>query len=214
MNRASQPDSVESNDIHLNDLFWTLQGEGRHSGRRMLFVRFPFCNYNCSWCDTDFKDYTNWSKDGFTEFIQKETSRWAVLTGGEPLIHKHLSRVISILKDFNFKIACETNGSAPIPEGIDFPTVSPKAFTQGQYPPFYIHPEATLKAKEFKYVVDQDFDFNILKRHKVPTKGITYSLSPEYSCMKSIISEKILPYIEKNPHWVLSLQTHKWIDIP
>lgn len=205
---------MPSKTIQLNDLFWTLQGEGFHSGKRMLFVRFPFCNYNCSWCDTQFNSFKNWSIEEFTRFARSEKSRWAVLTGGEPLVHKHLKMVISLLKDLGFKIACETNGSAPIPDEIDFPTVSPKSFTKGKFPPFYIHPDALEKAKEFKYVVDKNFDFNILEKHKPFQSHTAYSLSPEYQSMKTVLPTKILPYIAENPEWRLSLQTHKWINIP
>lgn len=199
--------------IALNDLFWTLQGEGRWMGHRALFVRLPFCNYNCSWCDTEYDSFSPWTQKDFQEFCQQEPARFAVITGGEPLVHKDLPLILETLKKMNFKIACETNGSAPIPDLIDFPTVSPKAFTQKKFPEFYIHEQAFTKAKEFKYVVDKDFDFKILKRHQPFQDHITYTLSPEYSQMQSM-SLKIIDYIKENPSWNLSLQTHKWLNIP
>lgn len=201
-------------NIQLNDLFWTLQGEGQMAGRRMLFVRFPFCNYDCPWCDTEYNTFKTWSLDEFRDFANQEKSRWAVLTGGEPMVHKHLPVVIETLKDLGFQIACETNGSAPIPLEIDFPTVSPKSYTKGTQPKYFIHPEALERAKEFKYVVDDQFDFSILERHKPYSKEITYSLSPEFNQMNEMVHKRILPFISENPHWKLNLQTHKWIDIP
>ncbi len=211
--------------LQINDLFWTLQGEGRWSGRRALFVRMPFCNYDCPWCDTEYNSFKKISEDEFLQFTKQEPARFAVITGGEPMAHKDLSRIIMLLKNEGFEIACETNGSLPIPAEIDFPTVSPKRFTQKKYPEFFIHEDALAKAKELKYVVDTEFDFKILDRHNISTNhqslvsadfknsNIRYSLTPEYSTMKQQLP-RILSYIKNHPQWQLNLQTHKWIDIP
>jgi len=199
--------------IALNDLFWTLQGEGRWTGYRALFVRLPFCNYNCPWCDTDFDAFKKWSQADFEDFCTKESARFAVITGGEPLIHKDLHQVLKTLKSLGFTIACETNGSAPIPEAIDFATVSPKPYTQKKHEPYYIHPEAWANADEFKYVVDDNFDFSILDKHENDSKERILSLSPEFTKMPEM-TQRILNYIQENPKWRLNLQTHKWIDIP
>lgn len=202
-----------STPLQINDLFWTLQGEGRHSGRRALFVRLPFCNYDCSWCDTEYNSFKKWSEDDFLDFARRESARFAVVTGGEPLMNKDLPRVLKLLKDEGFTIACETNGSYPAAAEIDFVTVSPKKYTQSKYPEFYIHPELNDRVGEYKYVVEKDFDFEILKRHSPEKTGVTYSLSPEFTHMPEVLP-KILAYIRENPQWRLSLQTHKWIDIP
>ena len=200
-------------EIQYNDLFWTLQGEGRHMGRRALFVRLPFCNYDCPWCDTEYNSYKKITEADFISFAKQETARFAVITGGEPLAHKHLGRVIKILKSLNFEIACETNGSLPAPQEIDFVTCSPKAFTKSNYEPFYIHPELYSQVSEFKYVVDDQFDFSLLERHSNDPSYVVHSLSPEFNKMREN-TKKILNYIQEKPRWKLSLQTHKWIDIP
>lgn len=207
-----------SKTLQINDLFWTIQGEGRWSGYRALFVRMPYCNYDCPWCDTDFQSFKSYTEEEFEKFATQEPARFAVITGGEPTLHKDTPKVIEILKKNGFYIACETNGSAPIPEGIDFPTVSPKKFTKNKYTPYYIHPDVLKKAREWKYVVDKDFDFSILTQH-TPTQNpqsddyITYSLSPEFNELDEN-THRILEYISKNPRWKMSLQTHKWINIP
>ncbi len=230
----------QTSPLQINDLFWTLQGEGRWSGRRALFVRLPFCNYDCPWCDTEYNSFKKISEDEFLQFTKQEPARFAVITGGEPMAHKDLARIIMLLKKEGFEIACETNGSLPIPAAIDFPTVSPKRYTQKKYPEFFIHEDALAKAKELKYVVDDQFDFKILDRHKSSTNinasvgrletdnklssevvaserfaatAIRYSLTPEYSTMKQQLP-RVLAYIKDNPQWQLNLQTHKWIDIP
>ena len=199
--------------LQLNELYWSVQGEGKWTGYRALFVRLPFCNYDCPWCDTDYKHSTDWSEKDFLEVCGQETSRFAVLTGGEPLVHKQAPKIIELLKSLGFYISCETNGSSPVLPGIDFVTASPKKYTKGKHPEFFVHPEIIDRVNEWKYVVDKDFDFSILDRHK-PYEGTkTYSLSPEYSDMKPNV-DRIMDYLSKDPIWKLNLQTHKWIDAP
>ncbi len=204
---------METPELYINDLFWTLQGEGTHTGRRALFVRLPFCNYDCPWCDTEFDSFKKWSVSDFKSFAQQGSARFAVITGGEPMAHKHLPLVLETLKQLNFTIACETNGSYPIPEAIDFVTTSPKAFTKDKHPPYFVHPEAWRRTSEWKYVVDEGFDFNILKRHDNDPEGVSHCLSPEFNQMSQQV-HRILDFIKVNPQWKLSLQTHKWINIP
>lgn len=211
--------------LKIVEMFWTFQGEGFHAGRRSLFVRMPYCNLACPWCDTDFNKYTPVSESDFTKFATQEPGKFAVLTGGEPMMNKQSPRIIKMLKALGFEIACETNGTMPILDGIDFVTVSPKRYSQdkhqprppvgngmGNYPAFHVHEDAMKKAHEFKYVVEKDFDFALLARHDV-RDGRRYSLSPEYNDMKAAV-EKIELFIKANPEWRLSLQTHKWIGVP
>lgn len=202
-----------SKPLQINDLFWTLQGEGRWTGRRALFVRLPYCNYNCSWCDTEYDSFIPWSEEDFIAFAKQEPAKFAVITGGEPLAHKDLPRITDILKKLDFYIACETNGSFAPVEGIDYITVSPKSFTKNKFPAYYVDEKVFQMASEFKYVVDENLDFSLLKRHEPYKENVTYSLSPEFGNMKTNV-EKIISFIKENPIWKLSLQTHKWIDIP
>lgn len=199
--------------LHLNDLFWTLQGEGHHAGQRALFVRLPYCNYQCPWCDTDYNHYKEWPLEEFINFTEQEPSRFAVVTGGEPMAHKHLPHILQILKEQGFYIACETNGSLPIPNEIDYVTTSPKAYTQSKYDDYFVHPSAWERTSEWKYVVDNNFDFSILERHNKDPKTVHHSLSPEFTQMQANL-DKIMAHIKENPKWKLSLQTHKWINIP
>ena len=199
--------------FQINDIFWTLQGEGYHTGRRALFIRLPFCNYHCPWCDTEYNSFKNRPKDQVKTFMEQEPSRFAVITGGEPSIHKDLPKLLKLLKDKGFYVACETNGSFPVHEKIDFVTTSPKKYTNGKFEDYYIHPKVYERTKEWKYVVDNQFDFDKLKRHEPFKKDTYYSLSPEFSEMKKN-TQNIIEFIKANPRWQLSLQTHKWINIP
>lgn len=192
--------------LNINDVFWTVQGEGANSGRRALFVRMPFCNLACSWCDTTFDTFKKWSEEEFLKFAQAEPARFAVITGGEPTMNKHTPSVIALLKSVGFEVAIETNGTFAIPEDVDFVTVSPKRDAD-----YEIHQNALERASEFKYVVDAGFDWKLLDRHR-ETKA-RLSLSPEFNDFENNVKE-ILNYIKENPSWRISLQTHKWIRVP
>jgi organic radical activating enzyme len=193
-----------------------VQGEGHHAGRRALFVRMPFCNLKCAWCDTEFNSYTTWTQERFAELIGAPPAmglRFAVITGGEPTMNKHTSLVIATLKQHGFEIAIESNGHFPVPDGIDFVTISPKANPTPT--PYFVHDEAWKAASEFKYVVDDKFDFQVLKHHNQEYKlgrSVHLSLSPEFNEMAKNV-EKILEYQKEHAHWKLSLQTHKWINV-
>ncbi len=196
-------------NLNLVDVFHTFQGEGFHAGRRALFIRMPFCNLKCSWCDTEFNKFKTWTSQTFLDFASSEPCRFAVVTGGEPMMNKQTPSVINLLKDLNYEIACETNGTFPIVDGIDFVTCSPK---RDSSPSYFVHPEALANIAEFKYVVDKDFDFSILSRHDL-SDGRRYSLSPEFNSMKENLV-LIQNFIKENPNWKISLQTHKWMGVP
>lgn len=199
-------------NVHLNNAFWTFQGEGKHAGRRALFVRMPFCNLKCPWCDTEFNSFKEWVFEDFRDFALREEARFAVVTGGEPMMHKHTPNVVAWLKQMGFEVACETNGMFPIVAGIDFVTCSPKSHSKT---PFFVHEEVWARVDEWKYVVEDGFDFELLKRHNdenhMPWQR--YSLSPEFNQMEKSLA-RIFEFIKENPKWRISLQTHKWIGVP
>ena len=198
--------------IHINDVFWTFQGEGLHAGRRALFVRMPYCNLKCPWCDTEFNSFKEWKLSELIEFASSEPAKFAVITGGEPMMHKHTKQVVDLLKGLEFEIAGETNGMFPIVEGIDFVTCSPKSHSKT---PFYVDPDAWDEVSEWKYVVEDGFDFDLLKRHDGDGHQhlCRYSLSPEFNQLEKSLS-RIFEFIRENPKWRISLQTHKWMNIP
>jgi organic radical activating enzyme len=196
--------------INVNDIFWTIQGEGKNAGRRALFVRMPFCNLACSWCDTSFETFHELTENDFTKYATEEDSRFAVITGGEPSMNKHVPKLITWLKDLDFEIAMESNGTFAPPEGVDHLTVSPKK-EQRIHPPYYIHPVAYSEASEFKFIVDAGFDFSILNSVRTHNAAEKY-LSPEFNTFDESVDD-IIKFISLNPEWKISLQTHKWMKI-
>lgn len=207
---------MQPQSFKVNDIFYTFQGEGLYAGRRALFIRLPFCNLACPWCDTEFNSFSNWTLDGLEKFIDKskEESKFCVLTGGEPSMNKSTPLIIDFLKDRNFEIAIESNGHFNIDNRIDFVTISPKEYSPAntKREAFYVCEDAWKKANEFKYVVYENFNFDILDRHNLED-GRIYSLSPEFSDMSRQV-RVIEDYIKRRPVWKLNLQLHKWIDIP
>lgn len=192
----------------LNEIFWTYQGEGANTGRRALFIRMPGCNLQCPWCDTQHEKGEVFEEESLLGIIRQEMSTFAVITGGEPLLNRHTKNVIKLLKDNCFEIACETNGTMPYIPGIDWVTCSPKKQAN-----WSINEHLLPHISEFKYVIDDGFDFSVLERHNVdPLNGPKLYLSPEYGNIKNSL-EMIFAYIQEHPWWRLSLQTHKLIGI-
>jgi len=194
--------------LFINDLFFTLQGEGQHWGRRALFVRMPHCNLACSWCDTTYDTHEKWSFEEFEVFALQEETRFAVVTGGEPLMHKHTPAVVGLLQKNGFYVACETNGTFAPNASFDWITCSPKRDAK-----YEINAKLYARVSEFKYVVDDGFDFSVLKRHDDDPASVAHSLSPEYGTFEESVA-RIIDYIQENPMWRLSLQTHKIVGIP
>ena len=108
----------------INEIFYSLQGEGRHTGRAAVFVRFSGCNLKCPFCDTDFKAYRELTVDDIIAAVSEwRACGFVVLTGGEPSLQVDES-LIEALHHEGFYIAIETNGTCPLPSAIDWVTLS------------------------------------------------------------------------------------------
>ena len=207
--------------INLNDIFWTFQGEGKNVGRCALFVRLPYCNYSCPWCDTDYNSINfKLTEEEFKVWLDKQPANFAVVTGGEPTVNKHFGIIITWLKKYGFEVAIESNGSKfhEANRFIDLLTISPKKHAPRHLPEFYIDPEYLNYAVkypdkiEFKYVVEEGFDFSHVDKLVQGLKGVRISLSPEFNILEDSM-KRILEYCVKNPSVRYSLQTHKYLEI-
>jgi organic radical activating enzyme len=192
----------------LNEVFYSIQGEGSFVGTQSLFIRSNSCNLKCEWCDTNNNHTEQFSQEFIEKMILKNPCRHAVLTGGEPLMNPNLMFLIRFLKHHGFFIQCESNGTLPAPKEIDYLTVSPK---RAATPSYWVDSDSWMLAKEFKYVVDDNFDFGILLRHNV-SDGRNYYLTPEYNSREANL-KKILGFLEGSPGWRLNLQIHKLIGV-
>lgn len=178
----------------VNEIFYSLQGEGFYTGIPAVFLRFAGCNRRCAFCDTDFDDFELLSADEITERVCAYPARHIVITGGEPTLQLD-NELIGKLKQRGKYLQIETNGSLPIPAGVDWVTCSPKA------KPWKIDRTDELK------IVYEGQDVEEIASY-FPGTNMRF-LQP---CSGVNIKETV-DYILKNPKWRLSLQTHKLIDI-
>ena len=109
----------------VNDIFYSLQGEGHNTGRAAVFIRFAGCNLRCSFCDTEFDTYREMTAEEIVASISTYSARFVVLTGGEPTLQVD-EAFVDLLHQHGFEVAMESNGTRPAPNNLDWLTVSPK----------------------------------------------------------------------------------------
>lgn len=194
----------------LVEEFYSIQGEGFHSGRATYFVRLGGCDVGCQWCDS--KESWNASRHPLVsaEEIAKRVvasgAVSAVITGGEPLMH-NLDPLTEQLHASGVEIFLESSGCHPLSGSLDWICISPKQHK----PPL----ETTLRAaNELKVVVEKEGDFEWAEScaTKVSAECLLY-LQPEWNNMQQVIP-LIVEYAKRNPRWMISIQTHKYMNIP
>ena len=189
--------------MRVNEIFYSLQGEGHNTGRPAVFVRFSGCNLRCPFCDTDFSAYRSMSVDEMMDAIAGYPTHFVVLTGGEPTLQVD-DAFVAVLHSYGYEVAIETNGTRPVPEAIDWVTVSPKQpFTGDAGKPVVSH------CQELKCVFDGV--------HPVSDYGIEADYRYLQPCdtgdsqRNAAVNRACFDYILAHPEWRLSLQTHKLI---
>lgn len=194
----------------------TIQGEGAHSGRACVFLRFAICNLACTWCDTDFRPEgaSKLTADEIaTRLLDQDVTetRLVIVTGGEPTLHWDQA-IADALAAAGFRVHMESNGTRPLAAEVDWLTVSPKPRFHG--PNDRLLPEAEVPASECKVVVDETIDEATLARYERYYQCSSWFLQP---CMDDRYDEHLfrtLALIGKRPKWRLSLQLHKIVGLP
>lgn len=190
--------------------FYTIQGEGYHSGKAAYFIRLAGCDVGCVWCDVkeswEAGDHSEVDIQKIIASASKASSTIAVVTGGEPLMYD-LSALTSELKKNRFKTHLETSGAYPLTGNWDWICLSPKKFKKPLK-------EIFEKADELKVIIYNRHDFKWAEKMADKVKyGCKLYLQPEWS--KSVeMMPQIISYVKNNPHWEISLQVHKFMDIP
>jgi 7-carboxy-7-deazaguanine synthase len=196
--------------LPVMEAFYTLQGEGFYQGRAAYFIRLGGCDVGCFWCDVkeswDGSQHPLLSVNNIVEEAKKYPGRLAVITGGEPLMH-NLNELTNALHAAGFETNIETSGSYPLTGSWDWVCLSPKKFKAPL-------PETLPFANELKVVVYNKSDFKWAEEYaaKVSATCKLY-LQPEWSKDKEI-TPLIIEYIKANPQWELSMQLHKYINVP
>ena len=197
-------------ELPLMESFLTIQGEGFHTGSTAYFIRLGGCDVGCVWCDV--KD--SWNADLHPHVSISEMCREAkdsgteivVITGGEPLMY-NLNSITSALHALGLKAHIETSGAHSLSGHWDWLCFSPKKFKEPKAE-FY---EAS---DELKVIIFNKSDFQWAEQHALKMNHqAKLFLQPEWSKREQMMP-LIVDYVKKNPKWRISLQTHKYLDIP
>jgi organic radical activating enzyme len=207
---ASETVAAPGTVLPVMEQFYTIQGEGFNTGRAAYFIRLGGCDVGCVWCDVK----ESWDADAhprqavadLVAAASEYPGRNVVITGGEPLMHNCLP-LTKALQEAGFKTWIETSGAHPLSGNWDWICVSPKKFKAPL-------PEVLAHADELKIIVFNESDFKWAEEHAalVPATTRLY-LQPEWS-RAARMTPALIDYVKANPRWQVSLQTHKYLDIP
>ena len=196
--------------LPLMESFYTIQGEGFHSGKAAYFIRLAGCDVGCVWCDVK----ESWDKaahgmasvDDIVDEAKLSNTKIAVITGGEPLMYD-LSDLTNQLRSHGFMTHLETSGAYPVSGSWDWFCLSPKKFKQPLSEVFTF-------ADELKIIIYNKTDFYWAEKmaEKVNEKCKLF-LQPEWSRAEAA-TKQIIDFVKNNPNWEISLQVHKFMDIP
>lgn len=196
--------------LPLMEEFYTIQGEGYNTGKAAYFIRIGGCDVGCHWCDVkeswDANIHPLTPSDTILEHVKESKSPAVVITGGEPLIY-NLDYITALLKQNHIETYIETSGAYPVSGSWDWICLSPKKTMLPKE-------ENYRKAHELKIIVFNKHDFIWAEEQaaKVGNQCFLY-LQPEWS-KRNEIMPLIVDYIKENPKWMVSLQTHKYMNIP
>ncbi len=197
----------------INEIFYSLQGEGHHSGYPAVFVRFSGCNLKCPFCDTKHNDGIPMSDEDIIHAINLYKADWVILTGGEPTLQIDEEFVHLLQRATGKRVAIETNGTRPVPSNIDWVTVSPK---NGLAPDAHCDCPGVRLADEIK-VVDCNQDLEQYFKSPWRKNDTLMYLQPCFVPDEDSFHSNRLSTVRRilaDPRWTLSLQTHRYLQIP
>jgi 7-carboxy-7-deazaguanine synthase len=196
--------------IPVMELFYTIQGEGVHAGKPAFFIRLGGCDIGCHWCDVkeswDAKNHPSMTVEMIVDAAKQSGANMVVITGGEPLMYD-LAELTKALKHAGFKIHLETAGANPLTGVWDWICISPKKNKQPLV-------ENLSEADELKVIIYNQSDFSWAEKWAefVDVKCAKL-LQPEWSKQEAM-QPKIIAYAMDHNQWQISLQTHKFLNIP
>lgn len=196
--------------LPVMEAFYTLQGEGAFSGHAAYFIRLGGCDVGCHWCDVkeswDASLHDQLTLDEIIAGALQYPGRLAVITGGEPLMY-NLNALTNRLRQAGFKTNIETSGVYPVSGHWDWICFSPKKFKEPCE-------DIYARANELKVIVYNRSDFDFAEQHAERVgKECHLLLQPEWGRRDKMMGE-IIEYIKGHPKWKMSLQTHKYMNIP
>ena len=196
--------------LPLMEEFYTIQGEGYHSGKAAYFIRLGGCDVGCHWCDVkeswNAETHPLTHADLIIENAEKYAGKSVVVTGGEPSLYQ-LDYLTSKLKEKGISTFIETSGAYPLTGEWDWICLSPK---KTMHP----LPDIFTSAHELKVIIYNKHDFSWAEENASKVAGrCKLFLQPEWSRSSKVLPQ-IIDYVKNNPKWNISLQTHKFMNIP
>ncbi len=196
--------------LPLMERFYTVQGEGAHQGKAAYFIRLGGCDVGCVWCDVkeswDAAAHPKITIENMVGDATEHPARIVVITGGEPLMYD-LTDLTAALQAEDFKTHVETSGAHPLTGSWDWICLSPKKFKVPL-------PKVIPKADELKIIVFNKHDFKWAETYAAEvSEDCQLFLQPEWDKAAEMMP-LIIDYVKANPQWQISLQTHKFMDIP
>lgn len=196
--------------LPVMESFYTLQGEGLFAGQAAYFIRLGGCDVGCVWCDVkESWDATKWPLRTVESIVAEAAvhpARIAVITGGEPLMHD-LGPLTTALRAAGFRTHIETSGTHPFSGEWHHVCLSPKKFKAAL-------PEAFVRADELKVIVLNKHDLRWAGEQATATRSqCALFLQPEWG-KRDAVMPLITEHIKAHPRWRVSLQTHKYMNIP
>ena len=190
--------------------FYTIQGEGYHQGKAAYFIRLGGCDIGCVWCDVkdswDVEKHPKLNVGRLKLNVLETPAKLVVITGGEPLMH-NLDELTTALQQQGLQTNIETSGAHPLSGKWDWICLSPKKFKAPL-------PEILLLANELKIVVYNKSDFDWAEKYAaLVNPSCKLYLQPEWD-KATEVTPLLIAYIKANPKWQLSLQVHKYINVP
>lgn len=192
--------------MKVNEIFYSLQGEGFHSGTPAVFVRFSGCNLRCPFCDTQHESGREMTEEEIVDAVSGYPASLVVVTGGEPALQLTAS-LVDKLHSAGKYVAVETNGTCPLPENVDWITLSPKDIWLG------VKATPVLdRANELKLLFE---DENHIKEYGNITVEYRFlqPIDTDDPASNDANKEATIAYIKQHPQWRLSLQIHKILNI-
>lgn len=196
--------------LPLMEEFYTIQGEGFNTGKAAYFIRLGGCDVGCPWCDVkeswDAGQHPLTPVDLIVANAEKHPAKAVVITGGEPLMY-NLDYLTEELQQKGIKTFIETSGAYPLSGFWDWVCLSPKKFKAPT-------PSVLAAADELKVIVFNKSDFTWAEEHAaLVAADCKLYLQPEWS-KADLVTPMIVDYVMQNPKWEVSLQTHKYLNIP
>lgn len=196
--------------LPVMERFYTIQGEGYHQGKAAYFIRLAGCDVGCTWCDVkeswDANEHEIIAISQLKKDLKQTKTEIVVITGGEPTIY-NLVALTEMIHSLGMRTHIETSGAYPITGSWDWICLSPKRFKKAL-------PENLLLAHELKVVIAHANDFRFAQKHaKSVNNQCKLYLQPEWSMAEDLMPE-IINFVKENPSYIISLQTHKYLNVP